>query len=304
MSRTWLRSVIGTALAAALAILPAPLGGPARVADAADDGVCEAPAVVEVLRPAPDPDVDTAGWSEDDGNGSFQLCLDGERSTTGAATCTWSGDRSAVLSAHADRVPIGRYQVDMDLTAAVSLGADTPTDIQLWVERPIDDAVEVTFRASRWGYPEAAGLAGTLAVRCGEPPPLGADRTVGRLTFQVGHDGPVYHAGVVCEWVEQDLQATVGHVDALQDRVRMGDDQFAATDIDMTSGQGRSMAASLYVGARFDFTGAEYHDDRTAFPLWASEDRHAGLLPVLRMVPANGTPMRRCSLTRPGWTCS
>jgi len=193
--------------------------------------------------------------------------------------------------------------VDADLTAAMSLGVDTPSDMQLWIdagtkrsyqatadrivsiERPTDGAIEATFRASRWGHPGAPGLAGTIAVRCGEPPPLGADRTVGRLTFQVGHDGPVYQTGAVCEWVLMDLQATVSRVDALRNRVRMGADQFGATDIEMTSGQGRSLTASLYVGSRFDFNGTEYHDNRTAFPLWAAEDGHAGLLRVLRMLP-------------------
>jgi len=290
-------TVLAIPLAAFMVIASSPRVDAAR--SPAPPRQCDAPTVVE--RPLPRPIPEGPDLS-DEGNGSFRLCLDGHRSVKGEARCEWTEDRRAVLGAHTGEFRAAGRRLDLSVQAATGLGADLPQDQRLEIDvrrtgyAAQGDTLAVTgshaegfrlrFEASRAHHPDAQPLTGTLAVRCGEAPPLERDRSLGTLSLRLSDDPDrVFEMPAICEWATWDNRYTMVRVDATTTRARVADDRFVSLSLGLADGGPRSVEARLTWTSPFDFSGETWLDRRYAFPLWTPQERRAGTVRAHRLLP-------------------
>ncbi len=269
-----------------------------RAQSAAPDTACSAPRVVE--RPLPTSVPDGADLS-DQGNGSFRLCLEGRRTVQGEAGCDWTEDRSAVLDVHTGSFRAFGRSLALYLSAATSVG--DPTDPHhltiLWSKGSYateDGSIQVatteagdrliSFEAPWEGSGERAALRGALAVRCGEPPPLEADRSLGRVTFSTSDDPDrLFETTAVCDWATWDGEQTVVRVDSAT-RAHVADDQYVGLSLDLAEGVAPAIQAEVVRTPAFGPKDEGVIDWRYAFPLWTTEDRASGTVRAHRLTDA------------------
>lgn len=282
----------------------------AWAAPEATSAPCTAPRVEErpISKPGGDARIRTVALASsypdtsDQGNGSFRLCLDGERSVKGHAWCRWTEDRRGILEVWVQDARAGGRRLDLFVRAATGLGADLPQDQRLNIElRRTEYAAQggtlavtgshaegfrLRFEASRRHRPEAEPLTGTLAVRCGKAPPLEPDRSLGTLSLWLSDDPDrVFEMPAICEWATWDNRYAMVRVDATTTRARVADDRFVSLNLGLADGGPRSAEARLTWTPAFDFNGETWLDSRYAFPLWTPQERRAGTVRAHRLLP-------------------
>ncbi|MET0772835.1 MAG: hypothetical protein ABWZ82_07115 [Candidatus Limnocylindrales bacterium] len=239
----------------------------------------------------------------DRGNGSFRLCLDGERSVKGQAWCDWTEDRSAVLSVRTGDFRAAGRRLSLYLMAATSVG--DPADPHQLSIRPrsggswgTDDgsiAVAttqtgeplVTFEAPWHGTRDRPALRGILAIRCGEPPKLEPGRSLGRVTFRTSDDPDrVFETAAICEWAIWDLASTVVRVSNTTTRARTADGGYVSLVIDLAEGSTPSVQVRVARTPPLDWSDWGVIDWRYAFPLWTSSDLRSGTVRAHRLTDA------------------
>jgi len=238
----------------------------------------------------------------DRGNGSFRLCLEGRRTVKGDAGCDWTEDRSAVLSVSTGSFRAFGRRLSLYLEAATSVG--NPTDPHRlgisWSNGSYsteDGSIGITANAAGdwvvsfvppWdGTGGRASLRGDLAVRCGVPPALEPDRSVGHVTF-ISSDEPGrwFETTVVCDWAKWNGEWTVVRVDGTTMRAKVADDRYVRLAIDLSEGMPPSVWAQVVQTGAFGPKDEGVIDWRYAFPLWTTEDLRSGTLRAHRLTDA------------------
>jgi hypothetical protein len=303
-----------------LVVLLAPLVVPAGTVRAAPAGAseptCSAPRVVERPLPTNPPDDEagdvgdtrTVGLASssadmsDRGNGSFRLCLEGRQTVKGEAGCDWTEDRSAVLSLSTGRFRAFGRNLSLYLEAATSVGDPTDPhrlgiswsdgsystdDGSIGVAANAAGDWVVSFVAPWDSTGDRAALRGDLAIRCGEPPALEPDRSLGHATFSTS-DEPErqFETTVVCDWATWDGEWTVVRVDSATTRAKVADDRYIRLAIDLSEGVSPAVWAQVVQTAAFGPKVEGVIDWRYSFPLWTTEDLTSGTLRAHRLTDA------------------
>ncbi len=240
--------------------------------------------------------------TSDVGRGTYRLCLDGQRSRSGRATCKWTEDRSAVTSVSSVGLRMDGRRAGVWVNGGVGLWTDDPGEVELGVrlgrrwwsteppgaltlERPASDELRIAFHTARVGAADPRAFDGELAVRCGPPPPVDDPaRTLGTMTFAVsGEPGGPWTTTAVCDWVDWDRRTRVASVSIGPDRVRVAPDRYVSASLSLLSVPSVSATVGL-TDRRFERVDW-LRDGVSAFLVWTEDDRRRGSVRAHTLVP-------------------